>query len=266
MTQAPPEPHPARTTLEVAAAARVAQLTVRAQLLRDVAKLWPLLDAKRLDTTFPGWLRAMSVLVRNYRGQSAQVAASAYRASREVATQSPAPRSLIKFAPEPSQEWLDRAFGYSGPGMLNRDTARPNTALSTTMGTASRIVLDGGRTTTIETVKADPVALGFYRVTDGAPCAFCALLASRGVVPKSTLYLSEHSFDASNARFTGPGMAKVHNDCGCSMAPVFGRHQELPEVNRKAAEVYQNRGRGNALVAFRKAWSEHLNSQAVAAQ
>lgn len=266
MTQAPPESHPARTTLEVATAARVAQLAVRAQLLRDVARLWPLLDAKRLDATFPGWLSAMSMLVRSYRGQSSQVASRAYRASREIATQSPAPRSLIKLAPDPSPEWLARAFGYSGPGMLQRDTVRPNTALSTTMGTASRIVLDGGRETTIETVKADPVAIGFYRVTDGAPCAFCALLASRGVVPKSTLYRSEDSFDASNARFTGPGMAKVHNDCGCSMAASFSRDQELPAINRKAAEVYANRGDGNTLVAFRKAWADHLNAQALTAQ
>lgn len=261
MTQAPPETHAGRTTLEVAATARMAQLAVRARLLRDVTALWPMLDGKRLNETFPGWMRAMSLLVRNYHGQSAQVASAAYREARAQATQSPAPRSLIKLAPTPDEEWLARAFGYSGPGMLERDTARPNTALSTTLGTASRIALDGGRTTTIETVKADPVALGFYRVTDGAPCAFCALLASRGVVPKSTLYLSEHSFDASNARFTGLGVAKVHNDCGCSMAPVFSRDQELPDVNRKAAEVYANRGDGDALKAFRKAWAVHLTAQ-----
>ncbi len=261
MTSAPPETHAGRTTLEVAAAARVTQLAIRAQLLRDVTQLWPMLDRKRLDETWPGWLRAMSLLVRNYHGQSAQAAAAAYRAARERATLSPAPRSLIHLAPPPPQEWLDKAFGYSGPGMFQRDIARPNTALSTTLGTASRIALDGGRTTTIETLKADPVALGFYRVTDGAPCAFCALLASRGVVPKSTLYLSEHSFDASNARFEGPGVAKVHNFCGCSMAPVFSRDQELPDVNQKAAEVYANRGDGDALNAFRKAWAEHLTGQ-----
>lgn len=257
MTQAPPESperHPGRTALEVAATARAVQLAIRAQLLRDATRLWPLLDAKRLSETFPGWVRAMSLLVRNYHGQSAAAAWSAYRTAREQATASPAPRSLARIAPAPNEEWLTRAFGYSGPGMLQRDTARPNTALSTTLGTASRIALDGGRMTTFETVKADPVAIGWYRVTDGDPCYFCALLASRGVVEKSTMYLSEHSFDASNGRFDGPGLAKVHNSCGCSMAPSFSRDQELPEVNRRAAEVYQNRGDGDALNAFRRAW------------
>jgi hypothetical protein len=108
-----------------------------------------MLDRKRLDETWPGWIRAMSLLVRNYHGQSAQAAASSYRAAREQATHSPAPRSLIRLAPEPSQDWLDKAFGYSGPGQFQRDAARPNTALSTTLGTAARITLDGARTTTL---------------------------------------------------------------------------------------------------------------------
>jgi hypothetical protein len=265
--EAPPETHAGRTTLEVAITARTMQLAIRARLLRDVTALWPALDKNRLGETFPGWVRAMSLLVRNYHGQSAAAASAAYREARAQATMSPAPRSLVKLAPAPSDEWMRQAFGFSGPGMLNKDTARPNTALSTTLGTASRIALDGGRTTTLETVKHDPVALGWYRVTDGAPCAFCALLASRpalkhedGSLRKGALY-GEHSFDASNARFDGPGEFKVHNDCGCSMAPMFSTSDEMPAVNQKAAEVYANRGDGPALKAFRKAWAEHLASQ-----
>lgn len=256
MTQAPPEPTGTGTrVLEVAVAARAAQLAIRAQLLRDVMRLWPLLDPKRLDETWPGWLRAMMTLVRGYHGQSSAAASAAYRQARRNAVGEVTPSGLLRLAPPPAEEWMARAFGYSGPGMLNRDTVRPNTALSTTLGTASRIVLDGGRTTTLDAIKGDPEAVGWFRITDGDPCAFCALLASRGVVPKSTLYRSADSFDASNGRFTGPGLAKVHNDCGCSMAPAFSRRQELPEVNRQAAEVYANRGDGNALVAFRAAWA-----------
>lgn len=240
------------TASVIASSARQMQLAIRARLMQDVTRLWPLLDAKRLDTTFSGWLRAMTMLVRSYRGQSAAAASSAYRIAREHATMSPAPASLVKIAPEPDPEWLSRAFGYSGPGMLSRDTARPNTALTMTLGTASRVVLDAGRTTTLDTVKADPVAVGWYRVTDGKPCAFCALLASRGIVYK------EHSFDGSNGRFTGDGMSKVHNDCGCGFSPAFNRDHALPDISQQAAEVYRNRGDGDPLVAFRKAWAAHL--------
>jgi hypothetical protein len=256
MTTAPPEVHPGRTALEVATAGRVAQLAIRAQLLRDVTALWPMLDRKRLDETWPGWLRAMSLLVRNYHGQSAQAAASTYRAAREQATLSPAPRSLIKFAPTPSQDWLDKAFGYSGPGSFQRDVARPNAALETTLGTSTRIALDGGRTTTINTVRHDPVALGWYRVTDGDPCAFCALLASRpamkhedGSFRKGSLYNSEET-----ASF------KAHDHCACAAAPVFSASQELPDISQLAAEIYKNRGEGDALNAFRRAWETRHKS------
>lgn len=226
--------------LAAAASARAVQLTIRAALMRDVARLWPALDVKRLDETFPGWLRAMALLVGNYHGQSAQAAARFYRAARAQATESPAPASLVALAAKPSPEWMSKAFGFSGPGMLSRDQVRPGTALSTTLGTASRIALDGGRTTVLQTVKKDPVAVGYYRLTDGQPCAFCALLASRGVVYK------KHTVDF-----------KSHNDCGCFGAPAFSHDQELPEINQRAAQVYLERGKGPTLVAFRKAWAEH---------
>jgi hypothetical protein len=243
MSTAPPETHGGRTALEVATSARVMQLAIRAQLLRDVTQLWPMLDRKRLDETWPGWIRAMSLLVRNYHGQSAQAAASSYRAAREQATHSPAPRSLIRLAPLPSQEWLDKAFGYSGPGQFQRDTARPNSALSTTLGTAARIALDGARTTTLLTMQDDPIAVGWYRVTDDDPCAFCALLASRGLVYKAETV----GFEA-------------HNDCACYGMAAFSRDIELPKVAQEAAKVYRNRGKGPALKAFRKAWESRASN------
>lgn len=244
----------ARTELEIAAAARLVQLAIRARLMRDVSALWPALDAKRLGDTFPGWLRAMTLLIRNYHGQSASAAATAYREARSLATHSPAPRSLIIRAAEPDPAWMRKAFGFSGPGLIEKDTAKPGTALSTTLGVSSRIALDGGRTTTLQTLAADPVAVGWYRVTDGRPCAFCALLASRGVTYK------EHAFDKSNAKFTGGGEFKVHNDCGCSLAPAFDHSTELPDISKAALEAYINRPGGAALPAFRKAWADYLAS------
>jgi hypothetical protein len=236
-----------------AAVARAAQLAVRASLLRDVARLWPLLDKANLPGSFPGWVAAMSALINRYHAQSATASAAFYRAAREAATGSPTPDSLVRLAKAPDSEWVSRALGFAGPGMLSRDTARPNTALSTTLGTAARIALDGGRSTLAATVEADPAALGWYRVTDGDPCAFCALVASRGIVYKDE---GTAGRDA-NSQFTGSGLFKYHNDCGCIAAAAFARDQELPALSAKAAEVYKSRGSGDALVAFRKAWNDH---------
>ncbi|HEY5201354.1 MAG TPA: hypothetical protein VIJ31_10645 [Acidothermaceae bacterium] len=232
----------------IAASGRALQLAIRAQLLRSVTRLWPALDPKRLDQTWPGWLEAMILLTNAYRGQSAVAAGASYRAAREHATQSPAPRSLLKLAPDAAPDWLARAYGFSGPGMLNRDVATPNTALSTTLGTASRIVLDAGRTTTIDTVHADPVAVGWYRVTDGSPCSFCALLASRRIA-----YKAEKTADFLS-----------HDHCGCSAAPAFSRDQELPAISHDALAVYRESTKGvrgkDALAAFRKAWEARASA------
>lgn len=222
---------------QAAQAARHHQLAIQAALMAESVKLWRLLDPKRLTETFPGWLAAMTQLINRYHAQSSTAAGVFYRAARATATQSQAPHSLIVLAPPPSAEWVAKALGFAGPGMLSRDTARPGTALSTTLGTASRIALDGGRTTIADTMRRDPVAVGWYRVTDGHPCAFCAMLAGRGVVYKQ-----------DTADF------KSHNHCGCSAAPAFSRKQPLPEINQTAARVYLERGDGPALRAFRKAW------------
>jgi hypothetical protein len=233
--------------LAAAVAARQVQLAIRARLMQDVARLWRLLDPQRLAETFPGWVAAMTALIRDYHAQSAQGAAVFYRSARAAAVQSPTPVALIRLAEAPSAEWLRRALGFAGPGMLSRDTARPGTALSTTLGTAARIALDGGRSTIVGTVHADPVAVGFFRVTDGQPCAFCAMLAGRGVVYKS----------AETVDF------KAHNDCGCFGAPAFSKGQPLPEISDRAAQVYRERGPGDSLKAFRKAWADHTGRAAV---
>jgi hypothetical protein len=106
----------------------------------------------------------MSLLVTNYHGQSAAAASRFYRASARTFDESPTPSRLIRLAPEPSEEWLTRAFGFSGPGMLQRDTVRPEHGPVDDAGhrgadRARRWPYDDRWTRS----KADPVAVGWYR-------------------------------------------------------------------------------------------------------
>lgn len=101
-------------------------------------------------------------------------------------------------------------------------------------GTATRLVQNGGRDTIRASTEADPSALGWVRVTDGDPCAFCLTLASRGPEYKS----AETAGRRSNARFQGEGEFKVHDHCGCSALPVFAGTPELPST-RRADETYR---------------------------
>lgn len=98
---------------------------------------------------------------------------------------------------------------------------------------AFRHVENGGRDT-IDAVVTSKLAVGYQRITQGLPCAFCLMLASRGPV------YSEDSFDESDARFTGPGNHKVHDTCGCSLRPIFVRGEEnWTEQARTADDLWR---------------------------
>lgn len=89
-------------------------------------------------------------------------------------------------------------------------------------GAATRHAMNGGRDEIQSALTADPVALGFIRVTDSDPCFFCAMLASRGPV------YDDDSFDESDPRFIGAGTHKVHDHCGCGIEPIFDRKTKWP--------------------------------------
>ena len=117
-------------------------------------------------------------------------------------------------------------------------------------GATIRHTGNAGRDKIRETAKADTRAVGWVRVTRSKPCYYCAMLASRGAVYK------EDSFDRSDARFEGPGTAKVHDSCQCSMRPVYTRrHAEWPEFNQAMHELWENGDRDygvDAITAWRR--------------
>lgn len=113
---------------------------------------------------------------------------------------------------------------------------------------AEKLTLNAARNTVAENVERDRKAVGWYFATDADPCYWCALIASRGIV------FQHDSFEASNRQFVGKGRAKVHNGCGCNVEPAFDRQMTLPDTCQQALAVYKNRGKGDALNAFRKAW------------
>lgn len=111
----------------------------------------------------------------------------------------------------------------------------------------------GGRQTIIDNVDQDKTALGWVRVTKADPCFFCAMLASRGVTYRA---FKEGSFDASDARFTGAGDAKVHDNCGCSLKPVYSKNDPLVKQTDKFAEMWSmwGAGGGDAALRFRRGY------------
>lgn len=119
-----------------------------------------------------------------------------------------------------------------------------------------RHVQNGGRRTIERNLPNDVKALGYVRVTRDHPCYFCAMLASRGLEYNP---YGQDSFDASDARFVGPGDAKVHDSCQCSLKPAYRRNDEFLEANKRFEAMWlelSGQGDSDPLTNFRRGY-EH---------
>lgn len=188
----------------------------------------------------------------------------------------------------PSIDWteFDRRAEHSllvtGPGELKRQASMgrfeeqaKDRALVTASGSASRHVLVGGREVQMELNDSDDAILGYVRVTDGDPCAFCAMLASRGVTwrPYSRKsFVESDSRFKKNPKFAGISReeAKVHDNCACQLEPVYvsagniwpGRSREFRELWISSTTGYSGK---DAINAFRRAYEQQRRDSAAPA-
>lgn len=184
-------------------------LALRAQTLRDLHKLWPALDWRRLDSTYPAWFTAVSALISRDR-QTAAGLASAYLKAFRLSQGVPGnPRIVLAQDVPPAQ--VSTALRVTTVVAAKRSAAAGKTAAQAmadafvmSSGSATRLVLDGGRDTIRQSLAVDPRAIGWQRVTSGRSCEFCAMLAGRGAVYK-----------ADTADF------QSHDHCSCTAEPVY---------------------------------------------
>lgn len=235
-----------------------AQLRIRALALRDFTRLWPLWTGDA--ASFQRLVQAAVVLVRaNYQLSSGLSAAyfQAFRTAEEPGGHADA-RLADPMGPE-AEDRLVSSLYATGKFSVERALAAGKsaevarqTALTTTSGTGTRNVLNGGRGTLLRSIGADPKAEGWARVTSGSPCAFCALLASRGPV-----YLTEDT-----AEF------QAHDHCSCTAEGSYwdsewpGRAREFHDLyNEATLEAHEvgnlDRGTSNDLLnAFRRRYEQ----------
>mgnify|MGYP006982268730 FL=1 len=116
-----------------------------------------------------------------------------------------------------------------GAGMDSADAFEA--ALTKFGGIVRRQAMMGGRLTVAATAGRDRRAVGWRRVTDGNPCAFCAMLASRGPVYR----------DAAAA----DGI-QYHSYCGCTAEPAYSYAWEPTADEERYMDAY---GEARALVA-----------------
>lgn len=225
-------------------AQRQAQVRLRASFLREFLPLWGLLDIERLDDTTIGWLDIAVNLIARWRQQSAQRAQTYYAAFRQAETADaaePAPVLTPVHVDPPNIHQIRTSLLVTGPiGYKSRiakgftPTQARRVAFTAVAGAASRHVLNGGRRQLVTAANADEMAVGFARVTDGDPCSWCALLASRGPTYKSRATASATTVRSDR----GPG-ERYHDNCGCTVEPAFSKTAPWPARAREFEKLYE---------------------------
>ena len=181
------------------------QLALRAATLRDLVSLWPIFRLDDIDGTWPALESALFTLIMSRYRDSAGLAANYYRAFRDVEGIPGRAQPVLAEAPDPV---LVRAtLTILGPIQAKKNIAakRPKVAETTfarLSGSVGRQVMQGGRDTLQRTLRADPQARGWRRITDSSPCQFCAGIARQGVVGDDVDF-------------------KAHDHCGCTQEPAY---------------------------------------------
>lgn len=188
---------------------RAAQDVVAARYQRLIRQAWQLLDPEDVDGTTAVWLAVVLPLIMAGRDASA-AAATAYLTTFALA-EGVTPPAVVVPAAAVARRAAETSLRVTGPVGIKALTAHgwevraAAAAMARLMaGAAKRHILNGGRQTITETIKAAPNVGGWRRVGVGS-CEFCRMLIGRGEV-----------YDADAARFAS------HDNCNCSAEPAYG--------------------------------------------
>lgn len=214
---------------QLALAHRRQNIALRARTLREAARLWPLLDVRRMDETYPEWLAVQAALIRRDHRQAAGQAAGYLRAARLASGVSGSP--VVQLADLPmeqvaaSMSTTARAGFYKALRSGRTVEQARQVALVRTLGATGRLVLQGDRDTVRGSLSADRRGRGWQRITGAGACDFCVMLAGRSAV-----------YRAETADFA------AHDHCSCSVAAVYSeRPVEVRDYEPSARGAWSDR-------------------------
>lgn len=211
---------------------RTEQLAVAARAVVVSRALWEQLDPFDIDRSVERWMPAQLATFQRFYAESQALTASYLSEYRMAEVGADAgPIVAPKF---PAAEMRNAAL-LAGPVRVKLLVGRGETpgsahskAFTKFSGIARRQVMSGGRMMIDATTKADTRAIGWRRVTDGNPCAFCAMLAARGPVYASS--------DKAGG-MAGQGL-EFHGHCGCT-AEILYSEWKPNEAERQYIESYK---------------------------
>lgn len=223
---------------------RVLQVRLAALSTVQLRTLWRLIDPDDLDGTTPGWVAAVTRLVSAQRQTSEGLSSRYLREFRVAEVGQPA--SGVFPTPGFPIGAVETSLMVTGPVKIREGIRMGRTvdqaaqfALASSSAAATRHILNGGRELLMGAVGQDRRARGWIRVTSFKPCAFCAMLASRGPVFKEST-----------------GSYQAHDSCRCTAEPVYRDGAAWPGNANQWADLYNREAKGSSdpLNAFRRAY------------
>lgn len=192
--------------------------------------------------------------------------------------------SLVVTGPVHAQRGLDRVQvdidrgRLDAPDVLAELDAVMRDAGATAASAADREAQRGGRNLIAGYAQADRAVVGWARVTDADPCWWCAMLASRGAIYRSQWRAGFSGQTRRGARrpdrmpdgwedwppdrLAGweaeQGLNRFHDNCHCTIVPVYSRDGWVPEVSAQWRRLYTDSTRGLAGPAARRAFREAI--------
>lgn len=221
---------------------RLAQLVLNAAIVGMLLRSWPQFDVEDLTGSWTALEPTFLALIAAGGDTSAGLSAAYYNEFRAAEAIEGAATPVLAAA-IPVEETVSslRFVGLLGTEKLlaagRADAAA--VAFTNVSGEVTRQVLNRGRDTLVGSVDADQHALGWARVTDSSPCAFCRMLAGRGPV-----------YSEAGGHFA------AHGHCGCSLEPVYSQDQPWPgrsqEFHDEWHEVVGTLSGADARLAYRQ--------------
>lgn len=237
------------TQTQLAEAQRVEQARLSAEVTRDVLALWLATYEPRAPAVWRALIAALAAIVNRFRNESSRSAISYYMESRSAAR---VPGLFVpRPAPEPPRELIEataqitgaRAYGRAAGRNLPEARAMQNSGVQVA-GALARITLDAGRQTILSAVEEDREAIGWIRITDANPCAFCSMLASRGAV-----------FSEDTVSF------QAHAHCACIGAPVWSRDEAWLGHSEDLYQQWKRETAGHSGKDAIRAWRRYWNNR-----
>jgi hypothetical protein len=155
------------------------------------------------ESTVVGLIDGLPDLVNEYGSAASALGADWYEELRDTAKVAGRFAAIVANLPDLGR--TDALARWAVQSLFHTDTPNVAAAQEKVSGGLQRIIANADRETVMGSAVADPKAHGWRRSTQSGACAFCRMVAGRGII-----------FTHSAGTFA------CHDHCGCVATPVWG--------------------------------------------